>query len=562
MAQYTIELSWDAVSLTPSSPVTAAWDQNDPLAGVLVRGVLHDNAGTPQFVGLQLLLYAHSYGGGPTYELITCQRPWNSGLSEFSLGTPFIPNPAIGFFQASNGEAGSTFLNAALQPMLSILVDDGANSVTYTGSLGTYVATFASLGWANGTLTDIALNVIAGVMTPPTSTGTHAFQLALDGFYLSFGGEPIAGAELGSLQPGVWVAGPWQNLSIGAPGGTVGLTDGTTETRLLMAFLWDPAVNNPGIFEALAQWDTTGGNHLADIELLLHALRHPDEGVLLYARIIKQHVNAVEVGTSRDLGHTWTTQLVGKAGGRFYVSPSLSTSPDGTLNLFVNDRSVKFTRWFKSYDFGMSWQDAGSLLPLLPWANITHPKVFTLSNGFFLLTFNQSGHFWAQAFDNGAGTGVSLHDFGGTAGGFDTYPAIWQDDRGITYVAFEGAAIETEMRSLDFGVDWDLVYSAALLSQQIVMVKDSASAFLWKLFQAPSSGGVSDLLIQASADAGLTALTSAVVVEAAIVEQYSALVVAPLGQVIALRQVYNSGTDHWNLRVWISADFGQTFTLA
>lgn len=555
MAQYLAELHFDGQSLTLPTPNAAS--VGDWLAaGFSVR--LRDSSNTLRGAQLQIAVQIHSFGGGPTYEWQTVQQEEGNGttgsgpLIDYTLTNGFVTLEA-------NGGNGAAFFSpgGGVQDLL-ILIDDAAQTVEFTGPLGTHSRTFAALGWAAGIVSQVALVGIGSALFVQDTSQNLGFTWTFYNFYLSFGGDRISGAQLGSLQPGTWVLGqsPWT-----ADNANLSPTNGTTESRLIagMQYLGGAGFS----FSAGMHADIVAG--LADVELLLHALKHPDEGVFLYARIIKQALDAVEVGTSRDLGHTWATQLVGQAAGRVYRSPSLASSPDGSLNLFVNDRSVKFTRWFKSYDYGGSWQDNGAVLPLFVWTNVTHPKFFTLNNGFIVMTFNQSGHFGVQLFDGTtSGTGFNLHDFGPQAGGFDTYPAIWQSDRGDIYLAFEGATLETELHSADWGnsSDWDQIYQAVLLSQQVVMVKDPASPFLWKLFQGPASGGVSDLLVQGSADAGLTALASASVVVSAIPEQYAGILVGPLAELVVIRQLYNGATDHYQIQPFISRDFAATWSPA
>jgi len=555
MAQYLAELHMDGQQLTLPTPNAASLGEWFGF-GFSIR--LRDGSSLLRGCQLQTWVQVHSFGGGPTYEWQTGQQEEGNGttgvgpLFDYTLTNGFVTTEA-------NGQNGHAFFNPGNGVIdLLILVDDAAQTVQFTGPLGTHTRTFAALGWAAGIVSRVSLVGIGAAFNIADTAQALAFTWTYSDFMLSFGGEPIEGAQLGSLQPGSWIISPWAQ-----DGGSVYTpTNGTTESRLIAGESY-PAGGAFGAFSDGMHADYNTG--LGEVELLLHAFKHPDEGAFFYARIVKQHLNAVEVGYSRDLGHTWATQLVGKVAGRAYISPSLCASPDGSLNLFVNDRSVKFTRWFKSYTYGMDWVDNGAVLPLFSWVNVTHPKFFTLANGFILMTYNQSGQFGCQLFDGTTtGTGFFNHSFGPQAGGFDTYPAIWQNDRGDVYLAWEGAALETEMHSPDFGnaADWDQIYQAALLSQQVVMVKDPASPFLWKLFQGPASGGVSDLLVQGSADAGITALATASVVVAAIPEQYSGLVVGPLGELVAIRQIYNAGTDHWNLQPWISRDFARTWAPA
>jgi hypothetical protein len=546
MAQYLAEIHWDG--LTTTLPTPGAGTLGTFLAICLAVN-LRDSTNTPVGARLQAAVQIHSFGGGPTYEWQTVQQE-QAGVTVAPIVDFTLTDPVV--FLEANGSNGAAFLVSPTTAVdLTILIDDIAQTVTFSGPLGTHTYSFATMGWAAGavsiSLAVLFLGVGSLIIDPAQSLDILA---AFYNFYLSTNGEPVKGAQLGSLQPGSFSLSPWFARA-GIPPATT--LNGRTETRLLGALQYNGG--DSGVTFG-AEMEATYHTGIGDIELLLHALRDPNEGVLLYARVVKQHVDAVEIGMSRDNGHTWSTVRAGEVAGRFYNSPSLSMSPDGSINLFVEDRSVKFARWFKSYSYGMDWVDNGALLPALTWAVQVHPKVFMVSNGFFLVTYNTAGHFVAQLFDGGAGFGIHLQDFGGTS--LDIYPGIWEDDLGRVYLLWVDVLTETEVRSTDYGVDWDQIYSAPLGTRQVVAVKSPDNAFLWKEWQDASG----NLLVAGSDDAGLTFVRASVQVAAALAQQYSGLAVLPLGQVVVIPQVYDAGTDHWNISPYRTDDLGSTWNPA
>lgn len=554
MSVYRVEVSWDGLSLSPTGPVDATWDLTNMVAGFLLTAVIHDHSGGLFNPGMRLILYPHSFGGGPTYELMTQQQATGDVVVDFVIGT--VPPPGGLILQSANGDNGAAFLSPASQT-IAFTIDEGAQTVAFTGVLGTITQTFAALGWASGTLVDINLDGIAIAFAPSKPTVNWAMSAAFFNFYLSKDGTRTQGAQLGSAQPGIWSVAPWAFSNLGNPGGTVGSANGQTATRLLASFNWDHTVNVAGIFELLADWNTASATKIGDVEQVLALLCHSQHGALAYARVIKQSVDAIEVGVSHDSGHTWTVSKVGQVGGRYYLSPSLAEAPDGSFDLFIHDLSGgPTTRWFKSDTFGLTWNDNGILLDLLPWSTSTHPKVFTLFNGFFLVSYNRTGHWFLAVYDGGlhASTGIKTTDMGANTLGLDTFPGLHEDGPGNAYAIHGGLAEQLTM-STDYGVDWADVYNAPAGSKNVVTASSEFSPYIWKIWQDAGN----NLMGAAAKDGGGSYLYPAVTVIAGIAAQYVGLTILPLGRAIELHQNYNAGTDHWDVAGFTTSDLGVTW---
>jgi hypothetical protein len=296
-------------------------------------------------------------------------------------------------------------------------------------------------------------------------------------------------------------------------------------------------------------------------ERILSSLCLQTNGSLLYARVLDSSPNAVEVAYSDTSGHVWNPFLQGQVMGRVYSSPSLSENPDGTVNLFVYDKSVLATRWLKSYDFGRTFSDFGLLLPALPWATSDHPKVMTLFNGFFLVSYNQSGHQHVGEFPGGSTAAIVSTDFGPTPGGLAVYPGMWQNDAGVAYVVSAPTGIEHERQSESWGTTWEDTYSRVSNRFQVVTVKDRRNNFAFMAFQDASG----NLFVGFSDDGFLTFVTAPVAVPtvpAPLVNQYVGLTVLPDGTLIVIPQVFNSFDNSWHIQPLVSKDYGQTWVFA
>lgn len=551
MATYQFELSWDALDITSFAPADAG--HTDFIAAISFQGKFVDSGATNRSVGMQMDLLVHGFGGGPTYEYQARQQDFYGGTAASNPVNLGAPSPDS--YLEANGQNGHAFLTVPIT--LTVVLDDTANMGTFTGPLGTHSYTFAHLGFANGALSSVAMSALGMGFFSNDASVTLTMNPSFYNFYLSTNGVRTGGAELGSVQPGSWVGGtggvaPWviqeSNLHV------TSIADTHTASRLLatISHLTGSLTGGGFVFR-----DFTGG--LGDIDAVIALLCEEDSGVLVYARVIKQAVDSVEVGVSFNSGNTWTTQKVGNVPGRVYATPSLAESPDGAINLFVWDRSTpSTTRWFKTRTQGSTWEDFGILLPVLPWATSTSPRAFTLPTGFFLVSYNQSGHWFLAVYDGGTGAslGIQTTDMGANIGGIDTFPGMYVDALGNVYAARAPTILVQQIfRSKDLGVDWTKVFDNPGGSRQLMAVSSRFSPFIWHLWQ--TSGG--DITVAAAEDYGSVYLFGGITAFAGAVQQYCGIAVLPKGIPIFVFQTYHAGSDSWSVDGFHSADLGRTW---
>jgi len=548
MSVYAWTLSWDNVSVTAGA-ADSTWDRTVPLAAIsMAVSFVRGGAGT---FSMQVDLWAHSFGGGPSYELVTQQS------DAWPTSPNFFNRLALGSFARShveaNGQNGAAFKTGAITVSLS--VDDVAFTVSASGPLGTFTYPFAALGLTNGTITSPQLNQIELLVHSPKSGMDWAVQASFYNYYLSKDGTRIAGAQMGSVQPGNWTTPPWNLSSLDA--GTGSLLTGQTASRQIGGISYDHTLHIYGNPTIAAVWRTTG-TQLADVDAVIALLCEEQSGTLVYARVIKQAIDSVEVGVSFDAGHTWATQKVGEVHGRVYATPSLAEGPDGQINLFAWDRSSPTTRWFQSETQGSTWEDFGVLLSIIPWATSSSPRVFTLPSGFFMVSYNQSGHWLLAVYDGGTGAslGIQTTDMGANIGGLDTFPGMHADALGHVYAGrAPSILVEQIYRSEDLGVDWTKVLDTPAGSKQLMTCSHRFTPFIWKLWQ--TAGG--DITVAAAEDFGSVYLFGGVTAFAGAAPQYCGLSVLPKGFPIFVFQTYHAGTDTWSVDGFQSRDLGRTW---
>jgi hypothetical protein len=548
MSIYLWELSWDNIGVTAGA-ADVTWDRTGPLAAISMEASFV--RGSAQTFTVQVDLWAHSFGGGPTYELVTQQSDaWNT--------VPlFFNRLALGTFARShveaNGQNGAAFKTGPIT--ISLSVDDVAHTVTANGPLGSFTYTFVALGMTNGTIASPQLSQIGMFVHSPKSSMDWTVQASFYNFYLSKDGVRIAGAQMGSVQPGTWLTAPWGLSSLDT--GTGSLVTGQTASRQIGGISYDHLTNIYGNPTIAAVWQTTGAQ-LGDIDAVMALLCEEQSGALVYARVIKQAIDSVEIGVSFDSGHTWTTQKVGQRAGAVYATPSLAESPNGGINLFAWDRSSPTTRWFRSHTQGSTWEDFGILLSVLPWSTSSSPKVFTLPSGFFLVSYNHAGNWFLAVYEGGSVTsaGIQTTDMGANILAVDTFPGMHMDALGSVYAArAPSVLVEQFYQSKDLGVDWAKVLDTPTGAKQLVTASHRFSPFVWKLWQT----GTGAITVAAAEDFGSIYLFGGIVAFAGAAQQYCGLAVLPKGFPIFVFQTYHSGTDSWSVDGFHSEDLGRTW---
>ncbi len=552
MSVYQWELHFDSLSLSPLSVVSAGWDETNPLAAVALFISFNDHSGALFNLTAQNYIFAHNYGLAPTYELVSSFRCFDTTFVDWILGTG-VGLPGAFNFVAPNGNNGAEFLAGT---SLFVTVDDGAGQISFTGALGVQTYSFATWGIATGALTSVRLARVRFLLGTVAGSVIHHYSLAFHDFYLSKDGTRIAGAQLGSLAAGFFSNAPWVLTTYGT--GTVSLSNGHTTTRLLGALDWDPATNLAGIFDGRFDWDSAHVPQLADVAPVIALLCEKSSGTLIYARVTKQAVDAIEVGASFDSGHTWLTQMVGLSPGSMYEAPSLAESPDGSINLFAMEMGTPTTRWFRSASQGSTWDDFGVLLSILPWSTSSSPKVFTIRTGWFLVSYNHAGHWFLAVYEGGSVTsaGIQTTDMGVNPGATDTFPGMHEDALGNVYAVRAPSVLQEDIfRSEDLGIDWANVLSTPLGSKQVDTCSSPFSPLIWKLWQ----DGTGAILVAAATDFGSVYLFGAETAFAGAAQQYAAIAVLPKGNPIFVFQTYHSGTDTWSVDGFHSEDLGITW---
>ncbi len=539
MSLWKAELTWSdvGVTLTPNAGNSGAW------VGV---GLQINSSGTSP-AGLSVSNSMGLYVNNPSTGVYRIDS-WQGDLGN---STHFIAEPgAPTLDNVTLNDSGAAYLAGGT---LSILFDDMAKTMVFSGPLGSFTHTMADVSWnagANGPLHPARFGFD---LSTNDSSQSDSHVVSFSGYWISQDGVRVEGAQLGSSQPGVWTTTP--ELVLGPNNATCLLTQSASGNSYDAQLQRTAPASAIGESAGVATW--AGSPGLPDIENVIDLICDHVSGFLVYARVTKQAVDCVTVGYSEDQGHLWTELTIHPPGHVFCSSPSIQATPRGLLSLVFYD-GLSAQQWLSDTG-GRTWYFAGIFFPALPWlGSTTHPRHFITEGGAIIVTYNSGGHVKTQTFDGVSGPGFGVSDLGLAGAGTDEYPAIVATARNVIYIVWVNSGGVHEWHSETFGNSAFVNDIAVIIAGffRVDMVYHPTAGVTWIVYQDE----ISLDLIAYSADnvPDFTARdpTARIIVAPTAAAQYAAIELLPRGLPIVVYQEKDLLLDFWHVRTAYSPDGG------
>lgn len=553
MSLWKAELSFDAptVSFDPSLLNNNAI--NTFVAGVALGVQIVTAIGPDEFYAITIQLRVFTTDSGATHEYQTRVLLDDIGVGDINPVRDALTGN-LDTLIAPSGENGARFLAGG---KMSIEIDDVGHTLTYQfDGFSAASLSFASVGLSPGDDHCYADKIGVDVAQPFDTTKDSSYDFAFHSFFGSKDATHIQGAMLGTIHPGSWLTAgihsgadsPWAIGTAGFPH-----TNGITPSRLTVHAAYTYPADFPGgaFFD---EWRTRSGNSLSDVDVLID-LHCSSAGWMNYARVTKQDPDKITVGRSEDKGHTWTEILLTPGVGMSCTSPSLSELPDGSLSLMFHDGID--VQWWKSTDGGRSFTALSIFAAPFPWVQITYPKHLIHPSGIVFFSYNQGGNWWINLYDYAFGASSPLRSTELVSGaGTGVYPAMMFAPRGDVILAYAESDTKTIESTEDLGSSWSARFHLGVLERQVAHIWRAASGQFWHLYQSSTD---TSLQVFRSEDGYDRATPGDNLVIAGTTIQFPDIDVLPDGSIFVLFQVYNAGTDSYDVIGFISDNLAQNW---